>query len=239
MKPLEGKVAIITGASKGIGRAIADALARAECRCVLAARTEHELEALQKDLSRKGHTAAYANIDVSHDEDLKRLVHVALDKFGTLDFLINNAGWGRKSPVAKADPADWDQTFRVNLRAPMVLSKLVLPTLIEKESGAIINIGSISGRMGQAGSAAYAASKAGLLAFSQSLYEEVREYGIKVAVVLPGFVDTTMIPPVRKLDRTRMILPEDVADAVLYVLNSSSKVCPLEITLRPQRTPYR
>ncbi len=141
--------------------------------------------------------------------------------------------------MVKAKVEDWDRTFQVNLRAPMILSQLVLPTLIAKGEGAIINIGSISGKMGQANSAAYSASKFGLIGFTQSLYEEVREHGIKVTVILPGFVDTELIPPTNKLDRSKMISPEDVAQAVLFVLTSPPTSCPVELTMRPQRSPYK
>ena len=158
---------------------------------------------------------------------------------GPVDFLINNAGWGKRAPVVRSRVDDWDQTFRLNLRAPMILAKELLPAMIKKGEGAVINIGSVSGKSGEANGAAYSASKFGLIGFTQSLYEEVREHGIKVAVILPGFVDTPMIPPVKHLDRSKMIQAEDVAQAVLYILNAPATACPVEITIRPQRTPYR
>jgi short-subunit dehydrogenase len=111
--------------------------------------------------------------------------------------------------------------------------------MMAKGEGAIINIGSVSGKNGEANAAAYAASKFGLIGFTQSLYEEVRESGIKVAVILPGFVDTPLIPETKQLDRRKMIRPEDVAESVRFVLSASDACCPVEITLRPQRTPYR
>ena len=177
--------------------------------------------------------------DLTRDEEMERLVNRTLENWGSIDYLINNAGWGRHSPVTKARVEDWDRTFQVNLRAPMVLSRLVLPTLIEKREGAIVNIGSISGKAGQANTAAYSASKAGLIGFSESLYEEVREFGIKVAVILPGFVDTPLIPPTRQLDRSKMIRPDDIAQTVFFVLTCSPNCCPVEITVRPQKTPYK
>ena len=176
--------------------------------------------------------------DLSLDEEIERLVTATLEKWGSIDHLINNAGWGKTGPILKAKREDWDATFRVNLRAPMVLSQLVLPKLMEKGEGAIINISSVSGKSGQANTAAYSASKFGLIGFTESLYEEVREYGIKVTVILPGFVDTPMIPPIKRLDRTRMIRPEDIARAVLFVLTSPITSCPVEITVRPQKSPY-
>jgi 3-oxoacyl-[acyl-carrier protein] reductase len=238
-KALSGKVSIVTGASSGIGRVIARRLSEHGCRIVLASRSDTELKTLQREISEGGGQSVAVRTDLSRYEDLDQLVHAALDEFETIDFLVNNAGWGRKAVIAKARIEDWENTFRVNLLAPMILSKLVLPTLITRQTGAVVNISSISGRAGQAGSSAYAASKSGLIAFSQSLYEEVREYGIKVTAILPGFVDTPMIPTVRHLDRSKMLRPDDVAEAVLFVLTSSATSCPVEITLRPQRTPYR
>jgi NADP-dependent 3-hydroxy acid dehydrogenase YdfG len=141
--------------------------------------------------------------------------------------------------VVRAKIEDWDQTLRLNLRAPMILAQRFLPAMIEKHEGAVINIGSVSGKSGEAEGAAYSASKFGLIGFTQSLYEEVREHGIKVAVILPGFVDTPLIPPVKHLDRSKMIQADDVAQAVQFVLTAPETSCPVEITIRPQRSPYR
>jgi len=238
MKPLEGKVSIVTGASRGIGSAISLALGGSGSRVILAARDKARLTAVSDEIHRRGGEALVIPTDLSRDEELERLVQETLAAWGSIDYLINNAGWGKTAPVVKARVEDWDQTFKVNLRAPMVLTRLVLPTLIAKGGGAVINIGSISGKMGQANTAAYSASKFGLIGFSESLFEEVREHGIKVAVILPGFVDTELIPPTRKIDRSKMIRPDDVARTVLFVLTSPPNSCPVEITIRPQRTPY-
>ena len=239
MKPLAGKIAIVTGAGRGIGRAIALLLSRSGARVVLASRSEFELSAVSEEITKQNGEALAVSTDLTRDDEMERLVNRALEHWGSVDYLINNAGWGRTAPVIKAKVEDWDRTLQVNLRAPMILSQLVLPTLIEKGEGAIINIGSISARAGQANTAAYSASKSGLISFTESLYEEVREYGIKVAVILPGFVDTALIPPTRRLDRSKMIRPEDIAQTVFFVLTCSPNCCPVEITVRPQRTPYK
>jgi 3-oxoacyl-[acyl-carrier protein] reductase len=236
---LQGKIAIVTGAGRGIGQAVALALARSGCRIALAARTGEQLVAVQEEIRRMGAEAISVPTDLTRDDEIAALVDRTLKDWSTIDILINNAGWGKKAPITKASPEDWDQTFRVNLRAPMILTRLVLPTLMAKESGAVINIGSISGKSGEANSSAYAASKFGLIGFTQSLYEEVREHGIKAAVILPGFVDTPLIPPNRHLDQSKMIPPEDIAEAVLFVLRSSPSCCPVEITVRPQRSPFK
>ncbi len=234
-KPLDKKVALVTGAGRGIGRAIAIALGKAGCTVYLTARTAPELISVQQEILAAKGEARIIQADLTRDDDLHSLVQAC----GAVDFLINNAGWGKRASVVRSRVDDWDQTFRVNLRAPMILAKEFLPAMIKKGEGAVINIGSVSGKSGEANGAAYSASKFGLIGFTQSLFEEVREHGIKVAVILPGFVDTPMIPPVKHLDRSKMIQADDVAEAVLYVLNAPATACPVEITIRPQRTPYR
>lgn len=237
MISLAGKTALVTGAGRGIGRAIALALAKLGCHVNMTARTIGQLADVQKairDLT-DGADSRALPADLTKDSDLSQLV----ESCGPVDYLINNAGWGKRAPVVRAKIEDWDQTLRLNLRAPMILAQKLLPAMIEKGEGAVINIGSVSGKSGEANGAAYSATKFGLIGFTQSLYEEVREYGIKVAVILPGFVDTPMIPPVKHLDRSKMIQADDVAQAVLYVLSAPVTACPVEITIRPQRTPYK
>jgi 3-oxoacyl-[acyl-carrier protein] reductase len=239
MKSLTGKVAIVTGAGRGIGRAIAVALSRAGARVVLAARSEAELRSVAEEIRGGNGDALVLPTDVTRDEELDRLVQRTLKEWGGIDILVNNAGWGKTGPVVNSKVEDWDTTLQVNLRAPMVLSRLVLPAMLEKKGGAIINIGSISAKAGQANTAAYSASKFGVLGFTQSLFEEVREYGVKVSVILPGFVDTPLIPQNKRVDRSKMIRPEDIAETVLFVLSSPPNSCPVEITVRPQQSPYR
>ena len=236
---LDGKVAVVTGAGRGIGKAVALSLAKSGCRVVLSARTPAQLEEVQRAIEQGGGTAAIVPADLTRDEALDALAAESRRCFGTVDILINNAGWGKRSPVVKINVEDLDQTVRLNLRTPILLAKLLLPDMIAKKEGAVINIGSVSGKTGEANGAAYSATKFGLIGFTQSLYDEVREHGIKVAVILPGFVDTPLIPPNRQLDRSKMIRPADIAQTVHYVLTSPPTCCPVEITIRPQRTPYR
>ena len=239
MQTLEGKVALVTGAGRGIGKAIALLLGTAGCRVMLAARSRDQLAEVEREIMGRKGTAAVVPCDLTRDDDIEKLVSECRRNFGAVDILINNAGWGKRAPVVKARVEDWDQTFRLNLRAPMLLAQRLLPAMIEKGEGAVINIGSVSGKSGEANGAAYSASKFGLIGFTQSLYEEVREHGVKVSVILPGFVDTPLIPPNRQLDRSKMIRADDIAQTVLYVLTSSATCCPVEITVRAQRTPYR
>jgi 3-oxoacyl-[acyl-carrier protein] reductase len=234
-----GKIAIVTGAGRGIGRAVASNLAECGCRVILTARTLAELEQVQQEISTSGAEAIAIAADLSRDDEVQRLVEESQQRMGAPDILINNAGWGKRAAVVKVALEDLDQTLRLNLRAPMILARSLVPSMIEKGEGAVINIGSISGKTGEANGAAYSASKFGLIGFTQSLYEEVREYGIKVAVILPGFVDTPLIPANRQLERSKMIQPADVAQTVRYILASAPTCCPVEITLRPQKNPYR
>ena len=239
MTKLVGKVALVTGAGRGIGKAISFLLAESGCRLVLASRSRDQLEEVQSIIRGKNGEAHAMSTDLTRDDEITRLVDSAREKCGGVDILINNAGWGKRAPVVRAKIEDWDQTLRVNLRAPMLLAHLLVPHMISKGEGAVINIGSVSGKSGEANGAAYSASKFGLIGFTQSLYEEVREYGIKVAVILPGFVDTPLIPANRQLDRGKMIRAEDIANTVHFVLTSPDTCCPVEITVRPQKSPYR
>ena len=238
MQPLAGKVSIVTGASRGIGKAISILLAQSGSRVVLAARSEPQLKSVRDEISSQNGDALVIPTDLTRDEEMERLVEQTIKEWGSVDVLINNAGLGKVAPVVKAKVSDWDETFQVNLRAPMILSKLVLPQMMERGEGSIINISSVSGKSGQANGSAYSASKFGLIGFTQSLYEEVREYGIRVTAICPGFVDTQLIPQMRRMDRSKMIRPEDIAQTVLFVLTSPPTACPVEITIRPQRTPY-
>jgi len=238
--PLVDRVALITGASRGIGRAIALRLARAGAVTILAARTEQDLSVIVDTIRASGGKALAVPTDVTDDQQLATLVSTTLARFGHIDILVNNAGGGPpRTLVAKARATDWEWTLRTNLWATMILTKLVLPSMIERHSGAIINICSVAGLSGKAGEAAYAAAKFGVRGFSQSLFEEVREYGIKVSTICPGYVDTALIPPNRRVDRSKMLSPEDVAETVYAVAVSPARSCPLEIILQPQHDPLK
>lgn len=239
MRSLADKVALVTGAGRGIGKAIALSLAALGCRTILTARTTAQLEEVRREIHDAGGDAAAVTGDLTYAEDIERVAAESSRIYGPVDYLINNAGWGKRSPVARIKLEDLDRTLNVNLRAPILLARYLVPGMIEKSAGAVINIGSVSGKSGEANGAAYSASKFGLIGFTQALYEEVREYGIKVAVILPGFVDTPLIPPTRQLDRSKMIQPGAIAACVHYILDAPPTCCPVEITVRPQKTPYR
>ena len=239
-RPLIGRVALITGAGRGIGRAIALRLAQAGATLVLAARTESQLQETAMAAKRFGSEISIIPTDVTSDQQVESLVQTSLSQYGQIDILVNNAGGGPpRTTVVKARPMDWEVTLRTNLWATMLLSKLVLPSMIARQNGAIINICSQAGLAGQAGEAAYAAAKFGVRGFSQSLLEEVREKGIKVSTIYPGFVDTGMIPPNKRLNRSKMLSPQDVAEAVYNITVSSPQCCPAEVVLQPQYDPLK
>lgn len=240
LSPLADQVALVTGASRGIGHATALRLAQAGAALVLAARTEQPLQAVAERIRSFGREALVVPTDVTDHRQLAALVTTAQQHFGRIDLLVNNAGGGSpRTLIHKARTEEWEWTLRVNLWATMMLTQLVLPSMIERRTGTIVNIGSMAGIAGKAGEAAYAAAKFGVRGFTQALFEEVRDYGIKVALICPGYVDTNLLPPNRRVDRGKMLAPEDVAEAVYHVATSSPRSCPLEILLQPQHNPFR
>ncbi len=236
---LRQRTALVTGAGRGIGRAIALALADAGVTVALAARTQSELARVADEVRRAGGEAHAIAADLTDDTALLSLVARVRETLGTLDVLVNNAGGAPShGDFERARLAVWDETVRLNLRSPMLLTQQVLPLLRCGTEPAIVFIASVAGMSGSAGAAAYSAAKFGIRGFAQSLFEEVRESGIRVAVISPGFVDTAMIPPNRKVDRARMLRPDDVAAAVVFALRTASTAACAEIVLRPQRSPY-
>lgn len=226
--------ALITGASRGIGRAIALRLATLGYHVFLLGRDRAALDAVAAACP----PASAATL--AGDLRDVRFIDTAIDKavafMGTIDVLINNAGASVHGAVQDADMSAWRDVLDVNFMATVNLTRHVLPGMIERGRGAIINISSINARHVNAGSAIYAATKHALNGFSGCLFEDVREHGIKVSTIMPGFVATAMTAPLGK-DSERMIRPEDIADAAVYVLSASPACCPTEIVIRPQRQP--
>jgi NAD(P)-dependent dehydrogenase (short-subunit alcohol dehydrogenase family) len=238
-RPLEEHVALVTGAGRGIGRAIALRLAQSGCRIAALARTASELaDTVRAAEAQESATVLAMQADVTRDDELEATVRLIIERLGRITILVNNAGFAPpRGPVVKTSLADWDRTLATCLRAPMVLTRLVLPDMLAHGSGTIINIASIAGKKGRSGEAAYAAAKFGLLGFTQSLFAEVRGHGIKVTAICPGVVDTGLIPPNRRVDRGKFLQPDDVAAAVCDVVASPLRACPTEIVLEPQHDP--
>jgi 3-oxoacyl-[acyl-carrier protein] reductase len=233
-------VAIVTGGGRGIGRAIALALAREGYTLCIAARTREELEETRRLSGLPIERALIVLVDFAEEESAEALIETTLDLFGRLDVIVNNAGWAPpRTALTKMRASDADRILAVNLRAPIALARIAATSMAERGSGAIINIASSAARNLAAGEAIYAAAKAGLVAFTHAAFAELGDRGIKVSVIVPGLVDTALIPNNKRLDRELMLSPDDVADAVLDIVKSPARVCPVEIVLHPQRRPER
>lgn len=231
---LAGQVAIVTGAGRGIGRAVARALAADGMAVALAARTRQELAAVAAEIRDGGGRALAVPTDVGQDSAVEALVEETLGQLGRLDLLVTAAGVASFGPVSGAKPADWDAMLAVNLRAVMVCCRAALPPMVRQRRGTIVNIASIAATRAIAGAAAYSATKAGVVAFSRVLADEVRGDGVRVGVVLPGAVDTPLWDQIPNVpDRARMLAPEDVAHVVVLMAALPARGTLEEVTLLP------
>jgi NADP-dependent 3-hydroxy acid dehydrogenase YdfG len=231
---LAGRVALVTGASRGIGRATALALAREGCAVALVARGREALAEAAAAVRDVGGRALAIPADVTQDAAVEAVVDQTVAELGRLDVLVTAAGVASFGPVAGAKPADWDPMLAVNLRAAMVCCRAVLPVMARQRGGVIVNLGSVAATRTIAGTAAYAATKAGLLAFSRVLAEEVRRDGIRVAVFHAGATDTALWDAVPGApDRSRMLRAEDVARAVVLAVALAPRAALEELTLLP------
>ena len=221
------KTVIVTGGSEGVGAAAARLFAEAGANLMLVARNRKNLEAIAAELRDKARVAIFP-MDVSDADSCVDLIKKTLFEFGRIDVLVNNAGFHVRGNVESATADDLARTIDVNLRAPIVLTRLALPHIRESGSGAIINVASLAGRTPVPGSAAYSASKFGLRAFTFSLAEEIRDSGIKLAVVSPGPIATQFI--LDDIDKTSdltfsqpMSSAEEVAQAILDLCGNNQR----------------
>ncbi len=231
MRQLNDQVAIVTGASKGIGRAIAHALCGQGAKVVLASRSKEELVSLEKELLAQGFGAMSVPTDITDAAAVDHLVKTTLGKFNKVDILVNNAGIGSFAKVEEMAMEDFDAMWNVNLRGVILATKGVLPAMISARSGKIVNIASLAGKNWLKGGAGYAATKWALRGFSGSLMLEVRDRNIKVMTVFPGSVNTAFSASTS--GRPNIPQPEDVASAVLFALTSPQRALFSEIDLRP------
>jgi 3-oxoacyl-[acyl-carrier protein] reductase len=227
MADLEDKIALVTGASKGIGKAIALAFGRAGAHVVVTARTTAEIQAVAERIVQTGSAALAVTADLSREADIRRLVAEALARFGRIDILVNNAAIIHP-PINLVDfEADlWRQVIDVNLTAVALLTKAVLPGMIENRAGKVINISSIGGRRGGKGRSAYRVTKAGLISLTESVAAEVKPYGIDVNCICPGGVDTEGYREAfnsrGREENARLMRPEEIADLAVFLASDES-----------------
>jgi 3-oxoacyl-[acyl-carrier protein] reductase len=229
MVPINNQTAVVTGAGRGIGRAIAIELGRMGANVVLAARSRSELEDTARIV---GTNASVMPTDVRERDQLQRLFEQPVD------ILVNAAGLGIFGPVVDFTDEDFETSINTNLRGIFFACRFVLPSMIERKRGHIINVASIAGKVGSANRAVYCASKFGVVGFTESLAEEVRQHGIRVSVICPGSTDTSFSPSeTHGKSRERMLRPEDVAHAVRMIVMQEPNSFISEIIMRPTQKP--
>lgn len=241
---LAGQVAIVTGGGRGIGRAIALRFAREDCAVCLAARTQAQVDSVAGELKREGRKASAIAADVSEESGCQAIVEAARKQFGRIDILVNNAGiLGPVEAAEEVSAKEWDEVIAVNLRGPFLLSRLVLPEMYARGSGAIINVSSVAAKAAFQWNSPYAASKAGLVGFTRTLAAEGARKGVRVNAICPGPVpETEMSKTLGKalaarldadpdalfkgfLERILQGKPQtaaDVADAALFLASNQS-----------------
>jgi len=227
---LTGRVAIVTGASRGLGRAIAQRLAAAGASVVAGAREQHA-DAVVEQIKENGGNAVSVTVDLTDVNSIATFGNTALEQYGRIDVLVNNAGIVRDQLMVRMKLEDWDVVLATNLTATFECCRSVLRTMIKQRSGRIINIGSVVGQSGNPGQANYAASKAGMVGLSQSLAREVASRGITVNVVSPGMIDTDMTATLPETSRQAMLgqipmgrfgTPDEIASAVHFLASDEA-----------------
>ncbi|KPK57515.1 MAG: hypothetical protein AMS21_11360 [Gemmatimonas sp. SG8_38_2] len=236
MPDLEGKVAIVTGASKGIGRAIGLRLCEAGADVVVCSRNASEVAAVAEEIDFGGEGRALGlAADVRELTDVKRLIETTIKEFGKLDILVANAGVGGGfGPIDELGAADWSRVIDTNLTGVYHCCHVAVPEMKKRGAGWIITIGSLAGRYAFAGGTAYNASKFGLVGFSEALMLDVREFGIRVSCVMPGSVDT-FFNDTEPTDDSWKLSADDVARSVLQLLAHDDRALPSRVELRPAR----
>lgn len=238
---LTGQVALVTGASSGIGRAIARAFLQEGADLVVVARRSERLEALAEEAQKSGRRCAIVVGDVREEETAVRAVQTALQEFGQLNILVNNAGRATYGNLVETGADDYDSMMDTNMRSTFVFTRHVVPVLLAKGKGSIITIASIAGVMGFAGEAVYCATKFAQVGFTQALDRELRPHGIKVGVVCPGGVKTEFAIGTGRTEEgvaaSDMLEAEDVAAAALLIATQPERSRIAEIRMRPMIEP--
>jgi len=230
---LSGKVAVVTGGSRGIGKYIAKRLAAEGASVVIAGRTLADLKITAEEIAVDGGRVIAVQTDVSSEKSVHRLLSKTLTEFGTIDILINNAGQYMEKPITDMSVEEWNGIVGTNLTGPFLLSRAVLPEMIEKMDGTIVMISSTAGKRAQANSTAYSASKFGIEGFSEALLREVREFNIRVIVVTPSSVDSSEreTRQILKGGEGARLRAEDVAEVVVGAIKLPPRALVREIEL--------
>ena len=230
---LDGNVAVVTGASRGVGRAICIAFAREGATVVLAARSMEKLEETSQKVKQAGGKTHIVVTDVSKEESIKNLVKVTSQTFGRLDILVNNAGITHSATLEETATADWDRLFEVNTRAPFILCREALPLLRKAPHAYIVNIASVVGVKCYALQSAYTASKHALRGMTKALAEELRGSSVRVHSICPGGIDTDMIGQIRPdIKKEDLMQPEEIAELVLYLVTHEGNAVVDELHIR-------
>ncbi len=234
---LAGQVAVVTGAGRGIGAAIAATLAGLGASVIVSGKTPARLEETVGSITQAGNRAESVPCDVMAADSVQRLAEHVQKKHRRLDILVNNAGIGGfSSPLHQLPPEDWDRILNTNLRGVFYTIRALVPLMIQTRGGHILNISSLAGKNALPNGAAYAASKWGLNGLSYSVAEELRAHNIRVAVICPGSTNTDLSPHEGK-NPSRMLQPEDVAHVVQMLVTQSPQSFASEVLLRPTMKP--
>jgi 3-oxoacyl-[acyl-carrier protein] reductase len=239
-KVLEGKTSLITGASQGIGFAIARRLGELGSRVGICARDRQKLEGAASELKRAGIHVFAMPADVTRPADIDAFVGQTETSLGPIDIAVNNAGVGVFGAAHEASEADWDTVLDTNLKSVFLITKAIAPGMIKRRSGYIINIASLAGKNAFAGGGIYCASKWGLLGFTQCVAEDLRGYGIRVSAICPGSVATEFSPnsgPLKGKDPSKMLQPDDIAHAVAMLVTQAPQSFISEVVMRPTQKP--
>ena len=232
---LNDKIAIVTGAGRGIGKATALALAKHGANVVVTARTESEIENVADEIRQFGRNSLTVRADISRESDVRTIVSETLDKFGTVDILINNAGIGLFANVDQLSVKDFDRMWEVNMRGVFLCCRAVIPRMMKQKSGDIINMSSLAGRNAFIGGAGYCATKWALIGFARCLMLEVREHDVRVITLCPGSVNTRFGEQRKNSPRSSGNIPkaEDIAQVVVDTLLMPRNVMVSEVDIRP------
>jgi 3-oxoacyl-[acyl-carrier protein] reductase len=233
---LKNKIAVITGGSKGIGKAIAESLARERAKLAICSRNEIAIMSAAKELNLIDDSVRvlFKRVDVKYEDEVRSFVNDVISEFGQIDYLINNAGTGDGGLLENISIEDYNNIIDTNLKGSYLMMKYVIPFMKVKKAGHIVNISSIAGDCGIPGASIYSASKAALSGLSLSLREELREHNIRLSVIKPGAVNTDIWGEFgNNFDKNKMIRPEDVGKTVLFILENSATCNFDEITIMP------